>query len=246
MPFELRLPNITGTDPKEQLAQIKSFLYQTVEQLNYALGKMENESDSIVKQITDTSPQTSTPEKAQTTFNDIKSLIIKSADIVNAYSDTITKRLEGEYVAVSDFGTYLQPTTNDISANSEEIKAHFSRIEAIESDIDGIGNDLRQYKSTIKAGFLYYDENGDARHGLEIGEEIKKTNEDTGEMETTFRAFARFVSNRLSFYDNNNVEVAYISNYKLYITNVEIIGNLKHGGYIVDPSNGLAYKWVGR
>lgn len=47
MSINIRYPNITGTSDKEQIAQIKSYLHQLVEQLNYVLttiGSVETES----------------------------------------------------------------------------------------------------------------------------------------------------------------------------------------------------------
>ena len=42
MSVEIRLPNITGDSTPAQLAQIKSYLYQMVGQLNYALSNMDS------------------------------------------------------------------------------------------------------------------------------------------------------------------------------------------------------------
>lgn len=43
MSVKIRYPNITGGSEREQLAQIKSFLYQLVDQLNYALSTLDAE-----------------------------------------------------------------------------------------------------------------------------------------------------------------------------------------------------------
>jgi hypothetical protein len=59
-----------------------------------------------------------------------------------------------------------------------------------------------------------------------------------------FSKYARFVADKLSFYDKNDTEVAYISDYKLYITNAQITGTLNLGRYELDPTDGLAFKWV--
>ena len=40
----LRYPNITGEDPQKQLEQMKSYLFQLVDQLNYALEQLERNS----------------------------------------------------------------------------------------------------------------------------------------------------------------------------------------------------------
>ena len=37
----LPYPNITAGDPRAQVEQLKSYLYQLVDQLNYALNQLE-------------------------------------------------------------------------------------------------------------------------------------------------------------------------------------------------------------
>ena len=44
MSVKIRYPNITGGSEREQLAQIKSFLYQLVDQLNYALSTLDTDT----------------------------------------------------------------------------------------------------------------------------------------------------------------------------------------------------------
>ena len=44
MGLNLRLPNITGSSDREQLTQIKSYLYQMAEQLNFAMDKRLRDS----------------------------------------------------------------------------------------------------------------------------------------------------------------------------------------------------------
>jgi hypothetical protein len=238
--YNLQLPNITGTTAQDQIRQIKSFLYSTTEQLNYVIGNLEKSATSIVEQIKNTSAATDTHEKAQSTFNSIKSLIIKSADIIESYGDVIKERLEGEYLAISDFGEYQRATAADIVKTSESVETMYQNVQQLTSALLETNEVLMKVTANIKTGLLYYDENGVPRYGLEIGE---KSEVDGVE---TFNKYARFTANRLSFYDQNGYEVAYISDYKLYITNVEIAGNLKLGGYLYDTSNGIAHKWVGR
>lgn len=42
MSLNFRYPNITGTSEKEQLAQIKSFLHQLVDNLNYSFSILDD------------------------------------------------------------------------------------------------------------------------------------------------------------------------------------------------------------
>ena len=242
MSMDFRYPNITAKDEAGQLIQMRSYLHQLVEQLNYAMKTVEGGSSSAVAyQSKAASAGGSEDAKAQATFNSIKSLIIKSADIVNAYYETINARLKGLYVAESDFGIFAEQTNLALESNSTAIAQHYENIQQILSDIEGFENSLIGVNAHIKSGLLYYGDDGAPVYGLEIGQ---RTEIDGIE---TFNKYARFISEKLSFYDSNDNEVAYISDKKLYITHVEITGSLSLGGFVqnvlVDLS--VVEKWVG-
>lgn len=219
MSYTFNLPNITATTPEGKLQQMQSFLYKTVEQLNWALNSIEfgGASGYVVNQTAKNGGSTSSEKDAVVRFNDIKSLIIKSADIVSAYYEEINRRLVGEYVAVSDFGTYTENTALTLEENSKGIKQNYENLQEIVTDITGLEHSLIDVKAHINTGVLYYDEAGAPVYGLEIGQ---KTTVDDVEV---FNKFARFTSDRLSFYDQNGYEAAYISDKKLYISHIEVI-----------------------
>ena len=256
MSVEIRLPNITGGSAESQLAQLKSYLYQMVGQLNYALATVESASVTANASKTSSHADNQQKEDPASTFNSIKALIIKSADIVTAYYDEISKRLNGVYVAEASFpdgiATFIQNTSNDVIANSEYISQMYENVQTILSDIAGIKNDQISVRAHIKTGLLYYVgedgtesdvelEDGTPVYGVEVGQIV--TDENGKE---TFNKFARFMADRLSFYDQYGGEVAYISDYKLYITNAEITGTLKLGGFTTDTARGFTLRWEGR
>jgi len=82
MGYDFRMPNITGTD-SEQLAQIRSYLYQFIPQLQWALNSIETSpSCNYVVQPTrsNSAPQQSSSPKAS--FNDVRSPETIAADLV--------------------------------------------------------------------------------------------------------------------------------------------------------------------
>ena len=238
MSFDIRLPNITAASESGQLAQIRSYLYQFAEQLKWALNTIENDMGSKDQESAEVS-SAAEQNTAANTFNSIKSLIIKSADIVEAYYEEINKRLEGEYVAQSAFGEFSEKTAQDITANSTEIEQLFTNVQTIGGVVDALYNTSITTSAYLKSGLLYYAEDGSPVYGLEIGQ----TNKENGQ--ETFDKFARFSSDKLSFYDNNEIEVAYISDYKIYITNAQVTGSLTVGKYMITTTSGLAFKWMG-
>ena len=278
MGIDLRKPpQLLGSD-HENLKQLHSFVFQLVEQLEWALKNMDTSSSTVVVTPTPMSLKSSSQTTAspEATFGSIKSLIIKSADIVNAYYEEINNRLVGEYVALSDFGIFEEQTSQDVYENSTNINRTFNHIQKIKTgvdsslgalsgeigqvgykvgevetnlaaDIEAVKKGLETLESSvvkvtanIKTGLLSND--GIPVYGFEVGQ----TNVIDGV--EVFNKFARFTADRLSFYDQNGVEVAYISDYRLYIYNVEITGIYKIGGLVdtVLASGDVVEKWVGR
>ena len=311
MSANLRLPNIPNGTPQEQMNYMKSYMYQLVEQLQWALDNIDTQKTAVVSTIVQSGsskPSGSSAIEAEATFNAIKSLIIKSAEIVDAYYEEMNEKLKGEYFALSDsFGEFRQLTEQNISENSENITQAFSNIQTIKTvvstglsateqrigevaqkttdvensvgevsasvnDLGGKleekGNELSnaigsiqgevaqikdgvavekmeggkvvvEVAATIRSGLLYY-EGKIPIYGIEIGQRNTKNEEEV------FNKFARFTANRLSFYDQNEQEVAYISDYKLHITHANIKGTLKLGAFEIDTTNGFRLKWAGR
>lgn len=238
MSFDIKLPNISAKTDREKLEQIRSYLYQLAEQLRWALNSIESNVGNTLQNGSKANGQAVSKGEDQATFNSVKSLIIKSADIVNSYYEEINRKLSGLYVAQSDFGTYEERTEQAIAENSKGIERAFTNIQKIFTDIEEIEHTLIEVNANTRAGLLYYDDNSVPIYGFEVGQ---KNVIDGVEV---FNKYARFTSDRLSFYDKNDTEVAYISDYKLYITNAHISGTLTLGRFVCDTSDGLVIKWV--
>lgn len=237
---DFRMPNISGSEA-EQLSQIRSYLYQFIPQLQWALSQLDasKESSYVVRAETKTTEKNES-FNTEVAFSALKPLIIKSADIVQAYYEEISSRIEGAYAAESDFGTFVEKTEQEIVQSSTDIEQIFSDMQGILTDIENLNFTLAEVNAHVRSGLIYYDDEGIPVYGLEIGQR------NTVDGEEVFNKYARFTSDRLSFYDQNDTEVAYISDYKLYITNAEVTGTLKLGGFLIDTAKGLTIKWVGR
>lgn len=242
MSVNLRYPQITGNTPAEQMVQTKRYLRQLVDQLNFALQEVGDRYPTTANaSSTSASSQADKEKQALLAFNDIKALIIKSADIVNAYYDEINTRLEGVYVAESDFGSFAEYTTQEIQENSTNIQQLFTNIQTIITDIDGLESRLIEANAYINSGLLDYDKNtGVPVYGLEIGQR------NTIDGVEVFNKYAQFTADRLAFFDSNGFEVAYVSDRKLYITTVEVTGELIRGALvdIVQPDKTIVTKWI--
>lgn len=240
--IDIRRPNITDQTEAGKLEQIRSYLYYMSEQLNWAFNTIETGYSSPTANITQSAvSKAATPEETESNFNALKGLIIKSADIVNAYSEVISKKLEGVYVAESPSGNYKQETAALIEANSKSITQTYENIQRIETNFNG---ELESVRSQLKdtRAYIRTGEIADGVYGVEVGQSDEFNGEE-------FRRFASFTADKLSFYDGNRDEVAYISNYKLWITQAHIRQDLLFGdseGYRLDTSDGIAFIWEDR
>lgn len=236
MSIELRFPNITAPTSDGQVAQMKSYMHQLVQQLNWALNTVDEaaqgNTSSVVmsKQSEDMSP-----EEAANTFNSIKSLIIKSADIVKAYEETIFTDFNGRYFAESDFGTFIEETNRTVKENSKGVEEYYSNIQTITGGLDEVRKEVISTNAYIKRGYLG-DVDGKPIHGIAVGETDKNG---------VYKNYAWFTANKLSFFDESGNEVAYISANKLHITDAVFLGTVQFGGYKMDTSDGLAFTWIG-
>ena len=243
MSANIRYPNITGVTEAAQLQQMRSYLHQLVDQLNMTLedGGASTQSTSIANVTT--SSVAKTEQDPVETFNSIKALIIKSADIVDAYYEETSYRMQSAYVAQSAFGEYVEKTDKVVVETADATKELYTNVQNISSNVAGIQEQLRETDGYIKRGIIDYADDGSAVIGIEIGQ----TRENDGN--EVFEKYARFTAERLEFYDamDQKNPVAYVSGSKLYITTVQVLDIFLLGGFKDDAQvdGSVVTRWVG-
>lgn len=239
MNIDLRYPQIQGNTEAEQLVQVKSYLRQLVDQLNWALNTVQSAQSGESAPVAYQQSAPATAQEAEETFNSIKALIIKSADIVKAYETTIFSDFNGKYFAESDFGTYIEETNRKVEESSKGVNEVYTRVETITSDLTEVQDYVETTEGYIKRGLL-----SDGSIGIEVGETTDKG----------YHRYAQFTSERLTFFDVNGRPVAYIGagdvdktdTNCLYITGKAVFqGAVQFGGYKMDTADGLAFTWIG-
>lgn len=236
------LPRIYAGTAEEQLRDVQSFIYQLVEKLNYAMTIVgEGGAESYYVQQAVAAGIADTEEKARDTFASIKALIIKSADIIQAYSEKITADLAGQYVAISDFGEYQRLTEAHFTATDTRVDQNYEYIEELRTQFEGFEDVQQATQAWVRSGLLD-DTVSPPVFGVEVGQ---VTTENGVEI---FNKFARFTAEGIYFYlpgMSSTEPVAQFTGTMLRVTNIEVLGRLTIGGYIIDSSDGLAFRWGG-
>ena len=190
----LAYPSIAGKTTQEQLESMRRYLCSVTEQLNLADWSAKAALTEIAQVIdADGLPE----EEKKTTLSGyaaLKSLIIKTADFAAANSETWSAKLSGSYVAISDFGKYLEKTQLTIEGNSVGIKQLYDYTAGVNN---AFSVNAQQY---IKTGLLYYKDAVPV-YGVGVGN-IETTVTDGGErvIDQTKNELVTVTPDRVSFW----------------------------------------------
>lgn len=242
-------PALMGTEA-QQISQMRSYLFRISEMLNSALTEQNVVLESTKQQVNHAVSDSVFSEELDAQYSSVKSLIIKTADIVRSEFDQYVLNLSSNYVAVSKFGEYQQQVTGEITASAEAVIQEIEYSSTISNLKDGVA-DFEEYKSQtngyIQSGIIGYDDNVPII-GIAIGREL------TSEMVTIdgteynkidmTKNLATYTSDRITFWQNGR-EVAYISNSEMGITAVHITGKMTLGdNWEISHANGFAIRWI--
>lgn len=111
---DIRKPMIMAPTAEGQLSQVKSYLIQLVDQLNFALRTLENSAGS--GSSTEAEP---TLKLTTGLFDEIKGLIMKSSDIIDAYYEKMKPKFDEDgvipTVKISKTGSVTTITITDVN-----------------------------------------------------------------------------------------------------------------------------------
>ena len=216
-------PILTGKT-EDQLRQMYNHLFKLSNQLNEALMNISVEQMAPdVREVIKTGAQAEVTNRTNTEA--LKTLIIKTANVVRSEMDEIRTTLESHYEALSEqFGTYQEDLELQISANATGIDQAYTLIETVTAAGEDTAQTLRKLNANIFSGIL---DAGTGEVGIAIGYNV--TNND-GTMNNANK-MATFTADRLTFYVNG-VPVAYFGNRVFHITDGEVTSSMRMGNFI--------------
>ena len=236
---------------RQQVMQQYAYLFQMAQQLNLALEQLEQAGSGTVRAAGASSGGAAGGTKlaaADRQYQKLRSMIVKTADQVRHTREELTARLQEEYVAVSDFGSYVASLSAYLEANPEAVTQYYSFFSDLKADVEAVDAAFRHYKvdteGYIRTGIVSYD-GAVPVYGVAVGQDLVCREVDGEQVveQNNFRAV--FTATRLSFWQDAT-EVAYVSNNRLYITNITVLGGIAIGDWSVEAAeSGLAFRWIG-
>lgn len=133
MGTEIRYPNIKNATEREMIAQVRSYLYQLVDQLNFTL-------DSMGASNTGQATNNNATKDASKLFSEIKPLIVKSADIAKAIYVFALKFKGDEIPNNTDIDKLTEPHRYFGNKNAGYKNLPVSNAEEFVLEVSAIGN----------------------------------------------------------------------------------------------------------
>ena len=239
------MPPYPNGSVQQQLTQQYAYLFQMAQQLNMALDALAGGTTSTAGGGSAQWKSGGLPSAVENAaaenreqFQNLRAMIVKTAKQVTHSMEQLEVRLSEEYVAASQFGTYVQRLSAYLEANPEALTQYYSFCSDLAANVAAVDAAFSTYKldteGYIRTGIVYYD--GPAPvYGVAVGQNLTTT-------ENNFRAV--FTAQRLSFWQDST-EISYVSNNRLYITNITVLDSISIGHWRMDSGNGLAFKWIG-
>lgn len=250
MSLHVEMPPALHGSGAEQLQQLYGYLFRMAEQLNVAMDGMNGSAASATVQSL--ASRNGNPPYTGTAGDELRALIVNTAEIIHSEMDTLEKSLRGEYTAMSDrWGIYREQMENTITATAESVVQQYgytASIETLEEQAAGFARYCTETQGYIRQGFVERDSTGVPIIGIAIGQGLTGTETEVDgqrvlELDPTQNC-AFYTAERVSFRINGR-EAAYLSNRRLYIADVEITGGLRIGSWLMEHGSGLTVKYIG-
>ncbi len=249
----LPMPMTPAGSLQEQVKQQYAYLVQMAQQLNLALGQLEESTGggtglASARRQAASRMGGSTIDKAEQQYETLRSMIIKTAAQVEKSTQELTAQMKERYVASSDFGQYIAGLSAYLEANPAALTQYYSFVSDLKTNVEAVDAAFSHYKvdteGYIRTGIVYYDD-GVPVYGVAVGQGLTCREVDGEKVveQSNFRAV--FTATRLSFWQDAT-EVAYVSNNRLYITNITVLGGITMGKWSIGTAeDGLVFRWIG-
>lgn len=239
----LAMPPYPNGTLEQQVMRQYSYLFQMSQQLNLALSQLEQTD----RNKSGASQQPVTKAETQRQYQTLKSMIVKTANRVEQSMEQLGAQLSGEYVAIADFGSYLEKLNAYIEANPEAITQYYSFYADLQANMAQVSTAFANYKAGtegyIRTGIVYYD-GAVPVYGVAVGQNLTTSQINGAEVVDQNNFRATFTAKKLSFWQDST-EIAYVSNNQLYITNIVVLDSMSIGNWHMATNNGLAFQWIG-
>ena len=153
MKTKLMPPQLSGT-PEQQIAAMRDWMFQRVKELDAVV----NAGEDNVKVTKDGSGRTVITNGDEAAIrgmaSDLKSLILKTANEVEAYADKKVESFSSEYVARSEFGVFQQTVEATMETTAQGVAENYDLIQSVTSDVNTLFDSYEEIRGQVVRGIV--------------------------------------------------------------------------------------------
>lgn len=229
-------PQMAGTEA-QRISQLYNYLFRVSQTLNYALQNIGPENMSEEYRQSVASSTAKQDQKMDDQYRAVKSIVIKTANIIRSETDQLLAQLAKTYVAKSEFGAYDEAIKALIQATADGIVQNYNLSSVLTTSDPEIAG-FREWKITsdqyIHSGLLYYDEENLPVFGVAVGNNLTYVEVDGVKTVKKENLAATFTAEKVSFWQGGR-EAAYLSNKRLYVLDAEFLKSVQIGKFAFIP-----------
>lgn len=251
------MPPILQGTAEQQLAAMRNYLVRLAEELQDGLDD-ETISEAVHRAVLSSSAGATGEARKEINENaqNLRQLIIKTADSIYSYVDEISQNLSSVYVAQSEFGTYQETVNTAIQQTARQTVESYdfqSQIDAVNSRADSTDRFVTAIRGEIRRGLITDPVSGETQMGIAISENLTFTGETEEENGLTYYRLAPgqtlglYTATGWQFWINGSKKGWFDSeDGMLHVANIVAEDKLQIGdGWLLTTTGGFGLRYTG-
>lgn len=245
------IPPILQGEPEDQLRQLRDYLARMARDLDRNIEKsVDSATEQLPARFSALVKQNAVEEKRQS--NELRSLIVKTADTINHTIELITQELHEGYLALSDFGTYQEQINTTIETTARGIVESYDFQASIDA-LDGRVGSVETIQGEIRRGLITDPMTGETAMGIAISEKLDFTGTEVTENNLTYyelspgQTLGLYTATGWQFWLNGSKRGWFDSrDDMLHVANLAVENSLYLGeGWLLTVVNGFGIRHIG-
>lgn len=229
-------PQMVGTET-QCITSLYNYLFQVSQTLNFALQNIGTDNLSEDYRQLTANATAEQEQKIDDQYRAVKSIVIKTANVIRTEMEQMYVQLAKSYVAKSEFGEYDEKVKALIKATADGIVQNYNLSSVLTTSDPEIAG-FREWKVTsdqyIHSGLLYYDDENLPVYGVAVGNNLTYIEVDGVKTVKKENLAATFTAEKVSFWQGGR-EAAYLSNKRLYVLDAEFLKSVQIGKFAFIP-----------
>ena len=244
-------PILTG-DALQQIAALRDYLVRRVREDNAESASRDAEQTSAVRQPP--LPKGGWPSEARSGGYDsaasaaLRSLIVKTADLVEHHVEELRTELHEDYVAISDYGSYYETIESKVSQTARGTVESYQ----YQEQLDALDQYTAQLSGQIRRGLITDPETQETVLGIAISQDLRFTGRTVTEDGLEYwelspgQTLGLYTSTGWQFWVNGR-KVGWFdsSDGMLYTVSQVVEQEIRMGGWRMSAVGGFGLKYMG-